>query len=153
MPSSVAVRREARRRANVDALGDGGQARVYVALSETVDVFLRGLVCMLNVRRQMLERPIPPRITAPIHVDVALSDDDEAGEGSYQSQLWGALSRRRIEFIYVRCKMVLSWLNRYSAMMRWNGRRAAKRLGARRVPWFPSRPHILATRRERSFQL
>jgi hypothetical protein len=153
MPPSIIVRRKARRRADVDALGDGGQAWVHIALSEAIDVLLRGLVCMLNVRRQMLERPIPPGITAPVHVDVALSDDEEAGEGSYRSQLGGALSRLRIEFIYLRSKRVLSWLNRCSAMMLWNGRRAAKRLGARRVPWFTSRPHILALRRERSFQL
>jgi hypothetical protein len=71
MSAAVVVRWEAGRGAGVETLGDGGQAWVDVALREAVEVFLRRLVCMLDVGCEVLERAIPARITAPVHVDVS----------------------------------------------------------------------------------
>jgi hypothetical protein len=88
MSPAVVMRWEAGRGAGVDALGEGGEAWVDVALREAIDVLLRRFVRMLDVRGQVLKRAVPPRITAPVHFDRSSArDNNEAGRDIPNSQL------------------------------------------------------------------
>lgn len=66
----VMARGQAGRGACADAAGDGCKAWVDVALREAVDVLLRRVVCVLQVLCNLLQRPVPARVTAAVHGNV-----------------------------------------------------------------------------------
>lgn len=79
------MRWEAWRRTRIDALGDGREAWVDIALGEAVDVLLRRFVCVLEILRNLVERAIPPGVAATVH------DGDDDSDGSCSVRFRGLL--------------------------------------------------------------
>lgn len=149
MSAAVVVRGKARRGACVHTLRDGGEAGIDVLLGEAVDVLLRRFIRMFNVRRQVLQRAVPARITAPVHVGVESESSmmtTRLGRRSGQeSQLGRASLRRRIELKTVDRACVLSprVVLRHDDACSGMTEHAAKSFGVHRVARVPSRrPHI-----------